>query len=261
MSLPYRLPLALIATVLAAGGSSAFAHDTWFELKRRSAGEAVLALGTGNQFPVQESAVGAEQLVQHGCRAGTAAVPLSAGSLTANALTLQARSGRAEALSCWAQVMAFDIELTPDKVATYFREINPPSSVREAWAGMRARGLPWKERYTKHARIELAGDAPAEAAPSGMPMDVLLESGVKAIRAGDELVFRVLRDGAPLPGLAMELRSDRHRVGFWHRTDGEGRIRVKAPLTGKWVLRGTDLRQAGDGWESRFVTLAFEVGP
>lgn len=257
----HRLPLAIAAAALAAGATSAFAHDTWFELKRRTAGEAVLALGTGNQFPVQESAVGAEQLVQQGCRAGAAAVALAAGKLTPSALTLQAKAERTQPLSCWAQVMPFDIELPPDKVATYFREINPPASVREAWAGMRARGLPWKERYTKHARIELTGEAPAEAAASGMAMDVLLESGVKPVRAGDALVFRVLRDGAPLAGFAMELRSDRHRVGFWHRTDGEGRIRVKAPLAGKWVLRGTDLRQAGDGWESRFVTLAFEVGP
>jgi len=37
---------------------------------------------------------------------------------------------------------------------------------------------------------------------------------------------------------------------------------VPAPLAGRWVLRGTELRLSEtepDVWESRFVTLAFEI--
>jgi hypothetical protein len=39
-------------------------------------------------------------------------------------------------------------------------------------------------------------------------------------------------------------------------------VRIPAPLPGRWVLRGTDLRTSErepDSWESRFVTLAFEI--
>ena len=42
----------------------------------------------------------------------------------------------------------------------------------------------------------------------------------------------------------------------------QGRVRIQAPLAGQWVLRGTDLRlseRVPDTWESRFVTLAFEI--
>jgi hypothetical protein len=128
---------------------------------------------------------------------------------------------------------------------------------------MRSRGVTWKERYTKHARIELAGNGvPMPARPVAMGMDVLLESGLQTIRPGDPLVFRVLRDGAPLPDFAVELRGDRSRFGIWRKTDAEGRVHIEAPLAGKWLLRGTDLRLSDDGldiWESRFVTLAFEI--
>jgi hypothetical protein len=163
--------------------------------------------------------------------------------------------------------MSFDIELAPDKIELYLNEINAPASVREAWAAMQSRGLPWIERFTKHARIELAGDAPPDgpaprAEPTGMGMDVILDSGLQRVRAGDPLVFQVLRDGTPLAGFAVELRGDRHPDGQWQTTDANGRVRFRAPGPGHWVLRGTDLRLSRTRpgtWESRFVTLAIEV--
>jgi hypothetical protein len=159
----------------------------------------------------------------------------------------------------------FEIELPADKIGLYLKEINAPRSVHDAWAAMRARGLAWNEHYTKHARIELAAPGAAQRAPlpaGGLGMDVLLESGLRRMQVGDELVFQVLRDGRPLADFAVELHGDRSALGFWKRTDGEGRVRFKAPLAGRWVLRGTDLRLSStvpDTWESRFVTLAFDV--
>lgn len=254
---------------LAMAAGAALGHDTWFRsMPAATAREVVIALGTGNQFPVQESAVGAEHLRQGGCRAGDAKpVALAALSDTPTALIVRAPvSG--DAISCWAQLVPFEIELTDDKVKLYLQEINAAQAIREAWAEMRSRGVAWKERYTKHARIELR-DLRATASPSTLPpkpvdmgMDVLLESGLHAIRQGDPLVFQVLRDGAPLADFAVELRSDRHRLGIWRKTDAEGRVRIPAPLAGNWVLRGTDLRRSDsvpDAWESRFVTLAFAI--
>jgi hypothetical protein len=259
---------ALAALWLIFAGPPAWAHDTWFD-PRPSArpGEVVLALGTGNQFPQQEFPVGVASLRKHGCRSGEAeVVKLAAWRDTRRATIVGADLGHhtaGSAITCWAQLMPFEIELAPDKIELYLKEIRPPQSVLDTWAEMRSRGLAWKERYTKHARIELPGSAlPAAPRPVAMGMDVLLESGLQTIRPGDPLVFRVLRDGAPLPGFSVELRSDRSRFGLWRKTDSEGRIHIEAPLAGKWVLRGTDLRlsdSAPDTWESRFVTLAFEI--
>jgi Domain of unknown function (DUF4198) len=264
------LKTACASWLLCAAGA-AFAHDTWFRAEALPAqrGDIVMALGTGNQFPVHEVAVHAAHLHRSGCRgAGGDTTALRRVADTPTALIVRAPMHDTVA-TCWAQLVPFEIELDADKVRLYLKEINAPRAVRDAWAQMCARGVGWKERYTKHARIELqsasqAASAPLHAKPVGMGMDVLLESGLQVIRAGDALVFQVLRDGAPLADFAVELRSDQHRLGIWRKTDAQGRVRITAPLAGKWVLRGTELRLAKsvpDLWESRFVTLAFEVAP
>jgi Domain of unknown function (DUF4198) len=259
----------VVAVWLSAAASASLAHDTWFRLEPAATrGEVLMALGTGNQYPVQESPVAASHLRRSGCSGGSGAMPLVPAGDTPTALLVRAPTP-VSTLTCWAQLVPFDIELPPYKVKIYLREINAPPAVHEAWARLQARGIVWKERYTKHARIELRtglqdGASPTTAKPVGMGMDVVLESGLQTIRPGDALVFQVLRDSAPLADFAVELRSDQHRVGLWRRTDAEGRVRIHAPLPGKWVLRGTDLRlseSVPDTWESRFVTLAFEIAP
>ena len=258
------------AALLALGlQPSAQAHDTWFELRPApQPGELRLALGTGNRFPVMEFPLGIEQLRLSGCRGETATPsPLAHDGDEAQALRLRvAGRGRRGALSCWAQTQAFDVELTPPLVALYLKEIQAPPTVRQAWAEQQRRGQRWTERYTKHARIELpdaAGRLPA-ASPSGMALDLLLLGGPRPLRAGDTVDFQLLRDGQPLAGQALELHGEHGALGFWRRSDAEGRVRFTLPLAGRWVLRGTELRLAESAdvlWDSRFVTLAFEVGP
>jgi Domain of unknown function (DUF4198) len=259
----------LLALALCLPASLALAHDTWFAPVPGSA-PALLALGTGNRFPVQEFTVGMTQLHLSGCRIGdNAARPLQHAADTDTALRVHLPRHDQEpsvGISCWAQTIPFEIELPADKIALYLKEINAPRRVHDAWADLRARGLPWKERYSKHARIEMParGAAPstAPALASGMALDVLLDRAAVPLQVGDDLSVQVLRDGQPLPDLPLELHGDQSRLGFWKRTDAEGRVRFKLPLAGRWVLRGTDLRLSHtlDTWESRFVTLAFEVG-
>jgi len=262
MLLPRRLRFApLLAILLSA---PVLAHDTWFHHEPAdAAGRRTLALGTGNQFPVQETAIGPGYLQQAACRPGDGAtLPLTPLHHHDTALLLQLppAAGR---LSCWAQVQPFEIELAPDKVRLYLKEINASPEVHAAWAGLQARGVPWKERYAKHARIELPGPGGTPAVASGMAMDVLPLGDVAAWRSGDTVAFQVLRDGQPLAGLAVELRNERSALGLWQRTDAQGQVRLRLPLPGRWVLRGTELRSSAarpDTWESRFVTLAFELG-
>jgi hypothetical protein len=262
METHFRLHAA--AAALAAALNTAHAHDTWFAPMPNSAGSGLmLALGTGNQFPVQESGIEHKHLVYSGCRREPGGKPLALQRMAdaPTALELRVRAERGLPLSCWAQTASFDVQLADDKIALYFKEIQAPAAVRDAWAQMRARGVKWKERYTKHARIELNPNAGA-ALPVNMAMDVLLEATQRTPRRGDTLQFRVLRDGRPLPDFAVELRGDKLPIGIWRKTDAEGRVRVPAPLPGRWVLRGTDLRPSErepDTWESRFVTLAFEI--
>ena len=265
---PYRLRKTALVWLLSAIAGSAGAHDTWFaRLPSAQPGELRLALGTGNRFPVHEFGVGAASLRESGCRAhspNARAAPLKSVRETPKALIVRAQAGRSAAVTCWAQQEPFEVEIAAPIVETYFKEINAPHPVRAAWAEMRARGVSWKERFSKHARIEVASrrNTSSPPQPTPMAMDVLLQSGVQTLRVGDALQFQVLRDGQPLAGLAVELHSDQSPLGFWKQTNAQGRVSFVAPLAGQWVLRGTDLRLSTtepDMWESRFVTLAFEV--
>lgn len=249
---------------LAAG--TAAAHDTWFQTGAADPQGVRLALGTGNRFPVMETGVDAVYLSNQGCRGASAAGPVTPMAPVAPAgrepAALELR-GPAGATTCWAQLKPFEIELPADKIALYLDEIQASAELRARWAEMAGRGVKWFERYTKHARIEFAG---AGSAPVAMGMDMLLEGepGRGPVRVGDALNFRVLRDGQPLAGFAVELRGDASRFGIWRRTDAQGRVALKAPLAGRWVLRGVDLRLSAnerDVWESRFATLAFDVLP
>ena len=90
-----------------------------------------------------------------------------------------------------------------------------------------------------------------------MAMDIVWE---QASSAGNSFV--VLRDGQSLAGFAVELQSAYAAVGIWRRTDAQGRISLPTLPAGRWLLRGTDLRRSDaqpDTWDSRFVTLAFDV--
>jgi len=265
---PVHLLALVVGTALAGACVSAGAHDTWFERlsPAGAVGQPLLALGTGNLYPERETGVGAEYLQQPACRAAatatatataTAAGASGSAALTPvrNAKTALVLRAPAGAQGCWAQLTPFDIELPADKVAPYLDEMNASAALRSTWAQMQARGLRWQERYTKHARIELSPGG-AEA-PVPMGMDALLR------RRDGQLFFTVLRDGQPLPGLAVELRSAAPATGSWHRTDENGRLQLPEPPAGRWLLRAIDLRPSKtqpDQWESRFLTLAFDGG-
>lgn len=247
---------------------SANAHDTWFAIRAANLpGTVVMALGTGNQFPVQEFAIDAGHLQERGCRQAGVSIALKAIAKAPASLLLSATTTGAAPATCWSQLIPFEIELAPDKVDLYLDEIKASTALRERWAAMQARGLPWRERYVKSARVEIAasvdGTAPAlPATPAPMTMDVLLTSGLQRSRTGDPLAIQVLRDGVPLPGFSIELRGTVPGTARWFRTDAQGRVSTRAPPPGRWVWRGTDLRPSAsdpDTWDSCFVTLAFEV--
>ena len=253
------------ALALLISASSAQAHDTWFEALSGNAnpgGLHLLALATGNQFPKQEFAVAANVLVRQGCvDAGGRSRALQPQLQLPTRLLL--RTAVAGAMSCWAQLTPFDIELAADKLAVYFDEIRPSPAVLAAWAALQARGLPWRERYTKYARIELPGSGPpALPAPLALGLDLQLLADANQLQAGSTVGFQLWRDGQALAGLWLELRGAEGEPSLWGQTDGAGQLRLTLPKAGAWVLRGTELRLAADDatrWDSRFITLAFQV--
>lgn len=260
--------LAVLVAVLVAAGPAA-AHDTWFVPQPPTdRGEALFALGTGTQYPVLQLPVRPRQIASGGCRGdGVNERSLRRAGERDDALLL--RTPRpvpaGVGLSCWVQLVPIEIEIDDATVEVYLQEIEAPPAVRERWAALKARGVRWQETYVKHARIETAGAGVAahSAQPvEGLGMDVRIETPARPLRVGAPLRLQLLRDGRPLAGLAVEFRSDQTQAGIWRRTDGQGRVEWVPPQPGRWILRGTDLRPpAADAerWDSRFLTLAFEV--
>lgn len=259
-------PLILSAFLLL-DAATASAHDTWFATRPGKPAEVVLALGTGDQFPAFETGIDARYFTAQGCDAGGQAAAVPMVILRNDDRSLLLRAPR-NATSCWMQLQPFEITVTPDKVPVYLKEIQASPEVRATWSAMQARGLPWRERYVKHARIDLDPGA-ATATATGVPalplgMDLRIEHANGPLRVGDSVNARVLRDGLPLADQALELRSDASPLGIWRRSDEQGRLTLPLPLAGRWLLRGVDLRVSAsnpDEWDSRFVTLAFEVLP
>jgi hypothetical protein len=262
----------LLASGLAWAPVGAWAHDTWFQV-RATASPPALWLGTGDRFPVLESRIEVEHLKRHGCAshaelaargaaAGRPLVPVNgpAGRQPA-ALTLRLPGAAAtEPVSCWASLVPFDIELEPAKVEPYLKEIAAPQALRDVWAAEQAAGRPWRERFAKHARVDIGGTA-------AVPVGLLLEAvplGPATPRVGEEARFQLLYAGRPLADHPVELVSELSKVGLWRRTDAQGQIALALPLAGHWLLRSTLLRppaQAGERWQSDFVTLAFTAPP
>lgn len=253
---PLRL-LRFAPLLLAATLSPVQAHDSWFEVLPGP----TLALGTGNRFPAQETGIDRSFLVRQGChlRDGSTRVmePLDDAPVALHLrLPVSARS-------CWMQLAPLQIEVAPALVPVYLNEIAASAELRRVWDGRRLRGLPWNERYTKHARVEL-DDGTAPAPLAGLGLEMRVDSGGRPRRAGEPLQFQVVRDGQPLAGLPVELRHENSALGLWRRTDGDGQVRIALPWPGRWLLRGVDLRVAdddADAWDSRFATLSFDVLP
>lgn len=248
------------------------AHDTWFERSAQAtAARPTFTLGTGNAYPTFDSANRFEHLVLGGCRtAGTDAVPLRVADPAAEALVLEPlrELPAAARVSCWAQLQPFDVDLVDELVDVYFKEAQPPVAVRQAWAALKGRGVAWTERYVKHARVEWFPDPAREsaepAAPSGMGVDALMLKPLRAPRVGDEVEFRILKDGQPLKGQAIEFRVHNSRFGLWRRTDEQGHVRLTLPSAGRWLLRGIELTPPapeGRRWQGLFITLAFDALP
>lgn len=286
MSDPYSFcrpwPRLAAAALLLLFGTAPKAHDTWFQRVPEALPQRpVHILGTGDLFPTYDSRNALEHLVKSGCRAGgVTRSPLveapPAGDASADAASEHLRLvpaqdlPRAGRVSCWAQQKPFEIEFADDVVERYFKEAMPPAAVRQAWAAQKSRGQPWQERYVKHARVEWFPDPEAvelEApSPSGMELDALLMAPLRAPRVGEELEFLVTRNGKPMPNFSVEFRHHASRFGLWRRTDENGRVRLRAPSAGRWLLRGIELTpppqdQPQDRWQGLFIALSFDTLP
>ena len=260
---------ALSWTILALVWSlPALAHDTWL-LARPSAVEpgnpVTLELTSGMAFPAPETAIKPDRIARAAIRLAGSTAGLEDRRSAAKLLQLTARPSKPGIATLWVELAPKSIDLTPDQVKEYLDEIGASATVRRAWSEM-PEPRRWRELYSKHAktcvRVGQPGEDRSWAVPAGMALEIVPEKDLTALRPGDELPVRVLRNGQPFASFAVGLVGPGDAQGVLKITDGEGRATFPIARAGRWLLRATDLRRSTRpeaDWESDFTTLTFEV--
>lgn len=266
------LRTALLAAISAGGlAAPALAHETWL-WPRSSAvepGEAItLDLTSGMAFPALEYAIRPERVATAQVRVGGKAFPIPRGRSGRKALELSVRVGAPGTALVFVELAPRVLELAPAKIQEYLEEIGGVDTIGKEWAARRGPKR-WREEYVKHAKTFVAiGTDQAEdhswSKPAGMALEIVPETNPLALRRGDRLRVRVLKQGRPFPGFALSAMCA-GKVVATTRTDAAGRAEVALDEEGRWLLSGTELRPSsrpGLEWQSDFTTLTLAVpGP
>ena len=257
----------LTATLIAA--NVATAHDTWLFPDRFhvAPNESVtLDLTSGEEFPKLESGARRERVQAAQVRLAGRTFDISDISQGDKSLIFKTPLPDTGVAALWVKLPLRSIELKPEEVEHYLEEIDPPASVRQAWA--EADPKRWRESYTKHQKTYVrVGNPPNDRSwsePVGIFLEIVPEKDPTALRAGDDFPVRVLKDGAPLGDFALNAVAAGAGKGETKRTDADGRAVFRLNNPGAWLLRGTDLRKSNNkvvDWESDFTTLTFHVAP
>ncbi len=122
---------------------------------------------------------------------------------TKTALQFRLEARKAGTYVATVELSPHDIDLTPDKVAEYFAEIDAPKSLRDTYAAM-PEPRQWRETYTKHAKTVVCVVSCSTA------NELVCATGAKAefvavaeSLGSDRPKFRLLAAGAPLANAAV----------------------------------------------------------
>ena len=261
-----RLALALAAWLAAAPGS---AHEFWIRAEPDGPARTRLQLFVGEALAgdrvawtrehVQalrlHGAAGAQDLLER--------VPGPDARAPEFALALPGTGTRVLAYESHPS----EVTLEPGLFHAYLREEGLEAIARERTARGQA-GQPGRERFRRSAKIVLRAAGPADAGAlvaTGQRMELLPLQDPGRSAPGATLPFEARWRGQPLAGVL---------VKAWHRggdqttlvratTDSQGRVRLRLPFAGSWLLNAVHMvaAPAGDSvdWESDWASLAFEI--
>lgn len=171
----------------------AFAHDTWLLPGRfRAAPGASISLDltSGMNFPEAEAAIKPGRIQRAVLRLAGNTIDVTERTTSAKALRLPTTLRVAGIASRAVDLEPRAIELTPEQVGDYLREIGSPQMVVEAWNNMQPPKR-WRECYVKHAKTFVrVGDPAADgswAQPFGLASEIVPEKDPTRLRSGDEL--------------------------------------------------------------------------
>lgn len=258
------LPRAL-AVLAVSLPSVASAHDTWLSGPATAAPGATTLFGltSSGTFPTPDHAIEPSRIARALCRSNGQDAPFRAGARGQKALKLRARGLPAGVAACGVSLHPRTLELEAAEVMHYLEEIGARDTVGPAWSA-RTPPAKWRETYVKHAKTFARVGTRADESwrePLGLGLEIVPLVDPTALRAGDALEVRLLKDGRPLAGLALRASRASAKAAF-ATTDADGHARFTLDAAGPWLLAGTELRASAtkpDEWESDFTTLVVEV--
>lgn len=266
VSRPVRTILGIAVSILIAWPATA--HDTWILASHPSVtpGKKVsFDLTSGMAFPANEAGVKPERLARASSRLGEAVSDLVREAAGKKALRLSARFSKPGIAAVWVESKPRSLELKPAEVKEYLEEIGAWESIGRKWEQGKGK---WRESYTKHAKTYVRVGRPERddswSRPVAMELELVPESDPTQLAAGEEFPVRLLKNGQPVPDVAVGLVAASAKSGTLSRTDSEGRASLRLERGGWWLIRATVLEPSSKpdlDWESRFTTLTLFVAP
>jgi hypothetical protein len=256
-----RLP-ALTFVFAACAFGAAQAHDTYMlPPKFVSASPVLLPLTSVEKFPNIEYGPKKSRIAKTGVDGPDASAKISVASESKTALNLQLKARKPGTYVAAVALSPHDIDLSPDQVAHYFKEIDAPPDLRAAYEAM-PEPRRWKETYTKYAKTVVCVDACATLDALARPLGHKLEFVAVAETLGDPRPkFRLLGGGAGLRGAAVGVfRRDGARTVL--QTDERGDVALPAGLSGPVLLAAVVIAapaKKGGRFTSDFATLTFDA--
>jgi uncharacterized GH25 family protein len=158
------------------------------------------------------------------------------------------------------------VELTAEKFNQYLKEEG-----LDAVAAVRARrnetNATAREVFTRCAKsLIVAGAAKEEQGDRalGFTLELVAEKNPYALRAGQDLPVQLTYENRPLAGalvVAINRRNPSDKLSA--RTDNDGRVRLRLPDGGMWLVKAVHMIPAPAGanaeWASFWASLTFEL--
>lgn len=117
------------------------------------------------------------------------------------------------------------------------------------------------ERFSRCAKSLLAaGSAGGGDRVLGFPLELVAEKNPYTMLAGEALPVRLLYENRPLAG-ALVVAMNRMNPALTQkaRTDPQGRVRLKLPADGMWMIKSVQMTGQGGEYQSLWASLTFEI--
>ncbi len=266
---PASATACVIGAALALLSGIAGAHDTWLMPSAWAAATSrgsTLELTSAGSFPKAEHAVSRDRLVQIKVRSGGKTQDITDIREGKSSLEVRLPEAPSGVATIWMESKPRPIKLTPDQVAHYLEEIGARESIGKEWL-KQPEPRKWRESYRKLAKTYVLLGKTADESwsePVGLSLELIPESDPTSLDVGDRLVVRVLRNGAPLAGLAVFSQAAGEKPSSPGMSDSRGRVTLTLGKAGSWLVRGTLITRStatDETWQTEMATLTFGVGP